>query len=75
MPAAPGNSDAPLLWRARHQLGAVAFYAAIVIAALGGWTVLRGVIEGDWPSVGVGLTLIVGGMLVMVGRRNRRRGK
>ena len=73
MPASPGKSDAPLLWRLRHQLGAVAFYAAIAIAALGAWTVLRGTFEGDWPSVGVGLTLIVGGALVMVGRRNRRK--
>ncbi|HWH09157.1 MAG TPA: hypothetical protein VNX21_08150 [Candidatus Thermoplasmatota archaeon] len=68
-----GKSDMPLVWRLRHQLGAVAFYAAIAITALGAWTVLRGTLEGDLPSAAVGLTLIVGGMLVMVGRRNRRK--
>ena len=66
-------SDAPFLWRMRHQLGAVAFYLAIVIAALGGWTVIRGIFEGDVAAIGIGLTLVVGGLLVMVGRRNRQR--
>lgn len=73
MGSAPGKSDAPLLWRMRHQLGAVAFYAAIAIVALGGWTVIRALFEGDVVSIGIGLTLVVGGLLVMVGRRNRQR--
>lgn len=68
-----GKSDAPIVWRLRHQLGAVAFYAAIGIAALGAWTVMRGAVEGDVGAVGIGLTLVVGGLLIMVGRRNRRR--
>lgn len=69
------SSNAPLVWRMRHQLGAVAFYAAILITALGAWVVLRSLLEGDMPSLGIGLTLIVGGLLIMVGRRNRTRGK
>lgn len=67
--------DAPLVWRFRNQLGLAAFYLAIGIVALGGWTILRGGMDGDWPSVGVGITLVVGGLLIMVGRRNRERAR
>lgn len=69
------SKDAPLVWRLRHELGTLAFYVAIAIAALGAWTILRSLLEGDLVAMGWGIGLVVGGLLVMVGRRNRRKGR
>lgn len=66
-------SSAPLVWRLRHRLGAIAFGLAVVFVAAGAWVVVASLLEGDVAATGVGLTLIVGGLLVMVGRRMRAR--
>lgn len=68
------SDSAPLVWRLRHKLGAIAFYVALGFVLLGAWALVRSILEGDWAGLGVGLTLMVGGALVMVGRKMRSRG-
>lgn len=67
------SSSAPLVWRLRHRLGAIAFWIAAAIVALGAWTTMRSIAEGDGPGIGFGLTLMVSGALIMVGRKMRER--
>lgn len=66
------SADAPLAWRLRHQLGTLAFYASIVFAAAGAWTIVYAIVVGPLSGLALGLPLLIGGLLVMVGRRKRK---
>lgn len=63
------GSHAPLLWRVRGRMLGVFFVIAVAIVLLGAFAVGVGVLRGDWPSIGMGLGLVVGGALVMVRAR------